>query len=91
MTFKTFLGTFALACALVAPASFVFAEETEYSTIDQTITVSATTTEITSATEELEGLKIKEQDPETGSFMKFILRLKIRQLENQLNIKKALK
>jgi hypothetical protein len=40
--------------------------------------------------QELISLKSIEKDPETGSVMKFLLRFKIRQLENQLNIKKAL-
>lgn len=40
--------------------------------------------------QELASLKSIEKDPETGSVMKFLLRFKIRQLENQLNIKKAL-
>jgi hypothetical protein len=55
-----------------------------------TITASSTDP-IVLATEELASLKLREQDPQTGSFTKFLLRFKIRQLENQLNIKKALK
>lgn len=103
MTFKTFIGATTLALALTVQAGFVYAAEpvalpsttnilvtTTESPVDATITASSTDP-IVLATEELAALKIREQDPETGTFTKFLLRFKIRQLENQLNIKKALK
>ncbi len=102
MTFKTFIGATTLALALTVQAGFVYAAEPETLPVSETITVTtepATNVTITAsstdpivlATEELTSLKLREQDPETGSFAKFLLRFKIRQLENQLNIKKALK
>lgn len=102
MTFKTFIGATTLALALTVQAGFVYAAEPETTTVpepavvtiasttDATITASSTDP-IVLATEELASLKLREQDPETGSFTKFFLRFRIRQLENQLNIKKALK
>jgi hypothetical protein len=40
--------------------------------------------------DELASLKLKLKDPATGSITRFILKFQIKQLENQLNIKKAL-
>lgn len=40
--------------------------------------------------DELASLKIKEKDPTGGFFTKMILRFKIKQLENQITLKKAL-
>ena len=102
MTFKTFIGATTLALALTVQAGFVYAAEPEAAiSASPTIvvatdtpasaTVTASSTDpIVLATEELASLKLHEQDPATGYFTKFILRFKIRQLENQLNIKKAL-
>ena len=90
MIFKTLIGTLAIVGTLIAPTSFVFADEIAQTPTTESVVVTSETTPVTPL-EELALLKAREQDPETGTFMKFILRLKIRQLENQLNIKKALK
>ena len=60
---------------VVAPEAVLSDEEKSLATLKQ----------------EVLSLKNIEKDPETGSVMKFLIRFKIRQLENQLNIKKALK
>jgi hypothetical protein len=102
MTFKTFIGATTLALALTVQAGFAYAAEPETLPVSETVvvttetapvaTITASSTDpIVLATEELASLKLREQDPQTGSFTKFLLRFKIRQLENQLNIKKALK
>lgn len=102
MTFKTFIGATTLALALTVQAGFVYAAEPEALPVSETVTIAtepttnatitaSSTDPVVLATEELAALKLREQNPETGSFTKFLLRFKIRQLENQLNIKKALK
>lgn len=85
---KTLLATGALVAAIAIPAFLAHAQEV--------VTVPADTQEATVITTddmrlELADLKLKEKDPSVGTFSKFILRLKIRQLENQLRIKEALK
>lgn len=55
-----------------------------------TIGTEITVTSETAARAELKSLKQKEQDPSTGFFTRLIIGFKIKQLETQLNIKKAL-
>lgn len=103
MTLKTFICTAATALALVSFAGFAHAQETVADPIPATVILDASTTDATTATttatvsdqplsdaDELASLKLREEDPNTGGFMKFLLRFKIRQLENQLNVKNAL-
>ena len=89
---------------LASQAGLAYAQDTSAPAVDTsapTVTVDATATATSSATTisadptasdqaELASLKLREQNPETSFFVKFILGFKIRQLENQLNIKKAL-
>lgn len=99
MTLKTFISAFSLVAILLAPLSGAQALEIEASSETTSTTEIVISSEIPSDTEapvmtpaeELAVLKIQEKDPETGTFMRFLLRIKIRQIENQLNIKKALK
>lgn len=97
MTFKNLFASLLVVATSVAPISSAYALELAQPAVNATTTVVATSTlssEDTLAenkTEELALLKQKEQDPETGFFMKILIGLKIRQLGNQLNIKKALK
>lgn len=89
MKFKAFLAVSALALAMIAPSAVVFAQEV-VTTPTESITLSPEEEVTQSMVTELAQLKLKEKDPTTGSFTRFLLRFKIRQLENQLNIKKAL-
>jgi hypothetical protein len=106
MKFKTFLGTTTLALTLVSFTGFAHAQsvDTILNTTTNDTPVVTDTTSITTAPQtvsqsnqttldlnELAALKLREQSSDTGPIMKFILRFKIRQMENQLNIKKALK
>lgn len=94
---KTLIATLALVTAFFGVAFGAHAQEI---VIDQTPEeITSETSLITTETpvdpnqamiDELAALIEKEQDPETGAFTRFILRFKIKQLENQLNIKKAL-
>lgn len=92
MTPKTLFATAAIAAVLIAPAPFAFAAET-VSVPSENVTAAEMSNAVTVVDEqaqELETLKLKEKDPSVGGITKFFLRIKIRQLENQLNIKKAL-
>lgn len=97
MRLKTFfLSTLVLSVVLLPTAFVSAAEPVELLDISASVQPSeiqpvVVATVISPEMTELKNLNAKEQDPETGAFMKFILRLKIRQLETQLNIKKALK
>lgn len=90
MKLKAFLATFAL-IALVAPAGFALAQDATTTPTDESLTSIAVIVNPNQLMiDELAELKSKENAPGTGSFARFILKFKIRQLENQLNIKKAL-
>lgn len=92
MTPKTLFATAAIAAVLIAPAPFAFAAET-VSVPSENVTATEMSNAVTVVDEqvqELETLKLKEKDLSVGGITKFFLRIKIRQLENQLNIKKAL-
>lgn len=104
MTLKTLIGSTLLVTTLFAGAPSTFANEPETITLNtaalieltdaETATSSVIVAEITTesaARAELKSLKLKEQDPQTGFFTRLIIGFKIKQLENQLNIKKALK
>jgi len=94
---KTFIGAMILIATLAA-SPIAYASEVPATTTTDIIVV--TTTDISSevvitteaaAQAELKSLKLKEQDPNLGFFTRLIIGFKIKQLENQLNIKKALK
>ncbi len=94
---KTFIGAMILIATLAA-SPVAYASEVSATTTADIIIVTTTETSselvITSeaaALAELKLLKQKEQDPSTGFFTRLIIGFKIKQLENQLNIKKALK
>lgn len=79
-----------IACAVVlASATPAFAQETTLIT-DSSSAVMLTYDPAFEMNQELADLKTKELDPAIGSFTKLIIRFKIRQIENQLNIMKAL-
>jgi hypothetical protein len=88
MKLKAFLALSVLSIALVTPSAIVFAQEVVISPTDISIEISID--ENQEMIDELAQLKLKEKDASTGSFSRFLLKFKIRQLENQLNIKKAL-
>ncbi len=86
---KTVIFT-AIALAMVFGSRLAYAQEQVIPSVVENppVTIAIDPTQVMIL--ELNDLKMKENDPTIGSFTKFIIRLKIRQLENQLNIKKAL-
>jgi len=92
MTFKTFLSSLMVAAVLLTPAAFATAAEPVVSPSENVLVseISNPVIVVDEQVVELAALKLKEKDPSIGGITKFFLRLKIRQLENQLNIKKAL-
>ncbi len=99
MTFKTLVGTIILVVVSFAAAPFALANETASEAIpSEGIVVSTETSPVITValsdealTAELKSLKMKEQDTSLGFFTRLIIGFKVKQLENQLNIKKALK
>lgn len=95
MNFKTFLSALAVATTLIAPA-FVFAQEVSVDTSVVTEATSATTPVVvtvdlnTQMQNDLRDLRAREADPSTGFVARFFIHLKIRELENKLNIATAL-
>jgi hypothetical protein len=90
MKFKAFLATTALIATVVAPVSVAFAAEPVTISTEPVVAVSDTVPSDKAMIDELASLKLKLKDPATGSITRFILKFQIKQLENQLNIKKAL-
>lgn len=94
MNYKTFLVATAMITSSFAPMAY--AQSLDVAPVDTatpvlvTSVVSDALTPEQSMQAELADLQVKEAAPETGAFTKFFIRLRIRQLENQLNIKKAL-
>jgi len=90
MNKKTFVTTILMAAMAVTPVFVASAQEVsipESSLVGpEVITVSPEQILL----EELAELKIKEADPTTGSLTKWVIRFRIRQIENQLKIKEAL-
>jgi hypothetical protein len=85
---KTVIFT-AIALAMVFGSRLAYAQEQVIpSVVENAPVIAVDPTQVMIL--ELNDLKMKENDPTIGSFTKFIIRLKIRQIENQLNIKKAL-
>jgi hypothetical protein len=92
MTFKTFVTSVAVAATLLGPV-FAFAQETAPVTPIETVAV-ATPVVIDPTVQmqnELTDLKTREADPTTGFVARFFMRIKIKELENKLNIATALK
>jgi hypothetical protein len=90
MTFKTFLATLTIAATLLGPV-FTFAQEITPAPIE--VLVVSTPVAIDPATQmqaELADLKVREADPTTGFVNRFFIRIKIKELENKLNIATAL-
>lgn len=97
---KTLMGAAILVATLVAtPVAFATELDTTatsdiivVTTLDSTDSSSSEVviTSEAAARAELKSLKQKEQDPSTGFFTRLIIGFKIKQLETQLNIKKAL-
>lgn len=98
MKFRTLIATGTAAIALMAVAGLAYAAEPQVPVVSETApeavvtttTLEAVPTPEIIAAEELAFLK-KEQQTATNALTKMYLRFKIRGLENQLNIKKALK
>lgn len=94
MNYKTFLVTAAMIAGSFAPVAY--AQSLPVAPVDTTTpvlvasVVSDALTPEQAMQAELADLQVKEADPATGMFAKFFIHLRIRQLENQLNIKKAL-
>lgn len=97
---KTLVGAAILVATLVA-TPVAFASELETTTNPEIIVVTTLDSGDSSSSEviitseaaaraELKSLKQKEQDQSTGFFTRLIIGFKIKQLETQLNIKKAL-
>ena len=89
MTFKTFLASVALATTMIAPA-FVLAQEVT-PVVNTQVTLVATVDPAVDMAKELADLKLREADPSTGFVARFFIRIKIKELENKLNIATALK
>lgn len=98
--FQGFTTALVIASVLLTPFTFVHAEiitpEIKIASNESDAVITSQSATITPATaeqdqiSELASLKIKEQDPTTGFFTKMILKFKIKQLENQITLKKAL-
>lgn len=88
MTFKTFLASVTIAATFLGPV-FVFAQEItppETAVVIAPVIIDPTT----QMQNELTGLRTHENNPTTGFIARFFIRLKIRELENKLNIATAL-
>jgi len=90
MTFKTFVTSAVITATLLGPV-FAFAQEipvvsTETVTVVAPVVINPTI----QMQNELLDLKIREADPTTGFVARFFIRLKIREIENKLNIATAL-
>ena len=100
MKFRTLIATGTVAITLMTVAGLAYAAESQTPVVSPEIASDAVVTTTTAdaapnletiTMDELTSLKIKEQQPTTGTLAKIFIRFRIRQLENQLNIKKALK
>jgi len=82
MTFKTLVASIAIVGTLIGPM-FAFAQEV----VPVSIEAIDPTTQLEN---ELAELKARENDPATGFVARFFIHLKIREIENKLNIATAL-
>ena len=90
MTFKTFVTSVAVAATLLGPV-FVFAQEITPTPIETIVVTTPVVIDPTTQMQnELTDLRIRENDPTVGFVARFFIHLKIRELENKLNIATAL-
>lgn len=90
MTFKTFLTTLTVAATLLGPV-FVIAQEVTPIPVEVVeVTTPVVIDPTTQMQSELAELKLRETDPATGFVNRFFIRIKIKELENKLNIATAL-
>lgn len=80
MTFKTFLASVGVIALILGPVSLSAQE-----IVDPAATIKV------QLQNELDELKLKEADTSIGFMNRFFLRIKIKELENKLNIATALK
>ncbi len=90
MTFKTFLATSTIAATLLGPVFVVAQEVTPIPVETVVVTTPVVIDPTTQMQNELTDLKARENDPTTGFVARFFIRLKIREIENKLNIATAL-
>lgn len=96
MNYKTFLASLAIAGTLGTPF-FAFAQESTLVSPEPSEVIARPANEevVLDPKEilqkELAELKAKESDPTTGFVTRFFIRIKIKELENKLNIATALK
>lgn len=82
----------ALVLGITLSTGVAFAQETPVvEPVTETATVVVALTPDQQMQAELAELKIKEADPATGLVARFFLRLKIKEIENKLNIATAFK
>ncbi|MDB4984683.1 MAG: hypothetical protein JWM20_862 [Patescibacteria group bacterium] len=89
------LAIFSLAIAIVAfGAAHAHAEtisaDATVSAPETTVSTETSADPVAQMTAQLVTLKKQEADPSIGAFSKFFIHLKVRELENKLNLKKAL-
>ena len=91
---KTFVAILSLVAVMMVPVAAVHADDTAVTADQSTLSADATTTVTVNPDQaqldELATLQAREENPNTGIFMKLFLKFKINQLKNQLTIKKAL-
>ncbi len=90
MTFKTFVSSAVITASLVGP-SFVVAQEVALIPVEAVVVATPVVIDPTTLMQnELADLKAREADPTTGFVARFFMRIKIKELENKLNIATAL-
>ena len=90
MTFKTFLTTLTVAATLLGPVFVVAQEITPIPVEAVEVATPVVIDPTTQMQNELAELKLREADPTTGFVNRFFIRIKIKELENKLNIATAL-
>jgi Skp family chaperone for outer membrane proteins len=88
MNSKTFIASVALMAMTLGPA---FAAAQEVTPIDTQTVLQTSVDPAVDMANELADLKARETDPATGFVARFFLRIKIKELENKLNIATAFK
>ena len=91
---KLAILSLALAFGFIGLAAHAHADAIQAPTADQIVSADSSATVAADPNQDLidqiASLKADEKDPATGSISRFFIHLKIRKLENELNLKKAL-